>query len=171
MFGALFYSSKEQKKPYFWRALVQKSPEVVESLLIIAIPYPLLPAVIKYDVFQSMMHCYSLKHNTLQHAATHCMIMMYSWVWCNAVYCNTRQHIEKRWDTQHHTAKHCMMYDVLFLIWCIAIGLYICMYVYLLSHVTNAAYVQWSVSWRVQWCVLETEHIYTYIYIYMYLYM
>ena len=90
----------------FYRALLQKRPIILRSLLIVAIPYLIAYAATQYRT----THCNTKKQNTLQYTAT-----QYSATHCNKMKQNTLQHtathlglqqLDSRHTALQHTATH-----------------------------------------------------------------
>jgi len=77
----------------FYRALLQKRPAILSSLLIVATPY----------LYTRSANCTTLGHtaapcNTMQHTATRCR---------TCITCNILQHTATHCNTLQHTATHC----------------------------------------------------------------
>ena len=110
----------------FCRALLQKRPMILRSLLIVATPYEArsaawLTATCCIILQHAATYCIILQHiathyNTLQHAATRNAAhritgrQKTTWLWsviCNVAHCNILQHPASCCNTLQHTATLC----------------------------------------------------------------
>jgi len=85
----------------FYRALLQKRPIILRSLLMVATAYHThlftVSDTMQHTATHTATHC-----NTLQHTATHCNTLQHT-----ATHCNTLQHTATHCTTLQHTATHC----------------------------------------------------------------
>ena len=115
----------------FYRALLQKRPIILRSLLIEATPFVCgigipkaeprrahtLKKALDIDSQRTATRCNTLQHtvtccNTLQHTATDCNVLQCAASHCNtlqrsATHCNALQHAATDCNRLQHTATHC----------------------------------------------------------------
>ena len=96
----------------FYRALLQKRPIILRSLLIVATPYVHIKKYVvlpRHSVAISMLQLkieFKTHWYTLQHTAAHCKTLQHT-----GTHCSTLQHTAAHWQhtgsTLQHTAAHC----------------------------------------------------------------